>query len=214
MPEPRILLLAAGGHASVALDALLSAGAEVQGILDPGRSAGDSLFGVPVLGGEDYLHDVDRGSVRLVNGLGLVSSTARRAQLFEQWVARGFRFREVIHPATVIGRQCDIGEGAQVFAGAVLQCNVALAANTVVNTGAQLDHDCRVGRHAFIGPGAVLCGAVQLGSGVFVGAGAVLLPGVSVGDGAVVAAGAIVRHDVPAAALVAGNPASAKHKGM
>jgi acetyltransferase-like isoleucine patch superfamily enzyme len=34
-----------------------------------------------------------------------------------------------------------------------------------------------------------------------------VLKGVTIGDGAVVAAGSVVVHDVPARALVAGNPA-------
>lgn len=38
-------------------------------------------------------------------------------------------------------------------------------------------------------------------------AGAIILPGVTIGDRAVVAAGAVVTKDVPADAIVAGNPA-------
>ncbi|MBJ7533000.1 chloramphenicol acetyltransferase [Rhodomicrobium vannielii ATCC 17100] len=49
--------------------------------------------------------------------------------------------------------------------------------------------------------------AVTIGNDVWVGHGAVILPGRSVGDGAVIAAGAIVTKDVPAYAIVGGNPA-------
>lgn len=48
---------------------------------------------------------------------------------------------------------------------------------------------------------------VTIGDGAFIGAGSILLPGVSVGRGAYVAAGSVVAGDVPAGALVAGNPA-------
>ena len=48
---------------------------------------------------------------------------------------------------------------------------------------------------------------VKIGRFVFVGSGAAILPGVSIGDGAVVGAGAIVSKDVPAYAIVSGNPA-------
>jgi acetyltransferase-like isoleucine patch superfamily enzyme len=48
---------------------------------------------------------------------------------------------------------------------------------------------------------------VRIGSDVFVGARAIVLKGVTIGDGAVVAAGAVVTRDVPAGAVVAGNPA-------
>jgi phosphonate metabolism protein (transferase hexapeptide repeat family) len=48
---------------------------------------------------------------------------------------------------------------------------------------------------------------VILGNDVWIGHGAIILPGRRIGDGAVVAAGAIVTKDVPAYAIVGGNPA-------
>jgi phosphonate metabolism protein (transferase hexapeptide repeat family) len=48
---------------------------------------------------------------------------------------------------------------------------------------------------------------VILGNDVWIGHGAIVLPGRRIGDGAVVAAGAIVTKDVPAYAIVGGNPA-------
>jgi acetyltransferase-like isoleucine patch superfamily enzyme len=48
---------------------------------------------------------------------------------------------------------------------------------------------------------------IFIGCDVFVGARAIILKGVRVGDGAVVGAGAVVTKDVPAGAIVAGNPA-------
>lgn len=49
--------------------------------------------------------------------------------------------------------------------------------------------------------------AVTIGHRVWIGGGCIVLPGVNIGDDAVIAAGAVVRDDVPAGALVAGNPA-------
>ena len=40
-----------------------------------------------------------------------------------------------------------------------------------------------------------------------IGTGAVLLGGITIGEGAVVGAGSVVTRDVPAGAVVAGNPA-------
>ena len=48
---------------------------------------------------------------------------------------------------------------------------------------------------------------VTIGHDVWIGHGAIVLPGRGLGDGAVVAAGAVVTKDVPAYAIVAGNPA-------
>ena len=48
---------------------------------------------------------------------------------------------------------------------------------------------------------------VSIQNDAWVGTGAIILSGITVGEGAVVAAGAIVTRDVPAGAIVAGNPA-------
>jgi phosphonate metabolism protein (transferase hexapeptide repeat family) len=48
---------------------------------------------------------------------------------------------------------------------------------------------------------------VDIGHDVWIGHGAIVLPGRNIGTGAVVAAGAIVTKDVPAYAIVVGNPA-------
>lgn len=49
-------------------------------------------------------------------------------------------------------------------------------------------------------------GDVRIGSHVMIGANCTILPGVTIGDHAVVAAGTVVHRDVPAYAMVGGNP--------
>ncbi len=50
-------------------------------------------------------------------------------------------------------------------------------------------------------------GDLVVGHDVWIGHGATMLPGVKIGNGAVIAARAVVTRDVPAYAIVAGNPA-------
>ena len=49
--------------------------------------------------------------------------------------------------------------------------------------------------------------AVRVCAWAAIGVNAVLLPGVTIGKGAIVGAGAVVTKDVPAGAVVVGNPA-------
>lgn len=50
-------------------------------------------------------------------------------------------------------------------------------------------------------------GSVFIGRNVWVGDKVTILPNVTIGEGAVIAANSVVTHDVPAFAVVAGNPA-------
>ena len=68
----------------------------------------------------------------------------------------------------------------------------------VINTGAIVDHNCRVDDYTHLGPGAVLCGGVETGCGVFVGAGSVVIENLSLGRNALLGAGVTLRRDLKA----------------
>lgn len=214
MHKRRILLLAAGGHGSVVLDALLASGTRVAGIIDPGRPVGSAVFDVPVLGGDEWLDHAKPDDIFLVNGIGANPCNNLRSRFFDTWKQRGFDFLSVQHPSAVVGRGTSLSEGSQIMAGSVLQCRVSIADNVVINTRASIDHDCKIGVHAFIGPGVTLCGDVCIGDNAFLGAGAIVLPGISVGNNAIIGAGAVVTRDVHSGELVVGNPATPQKRRL
>ncbi|MGN6276814.1 MAG: DapH/DapD/GlmU-related protein [Solirubrobacterales bacterium] len=122
----------------------------------------------------------------------------------------GFRsFPALLDPTAVVARSAQVGEGTVVNAGAVIAGAATLGRSVHLNRSASVGHHNRVEDYATLGPGCVLAGHVTIGRGAFVGAGAVCPPGVTVGPNAVVGAGAVVVHDVPAGAVVVGNPAGA-----
>jgi len=86
-------------------------------------------------------------------------------------------------------------------------CAVTIGDNTQIGPGCQLlaaDHP----RDAATRDAGLEFGRpVTVGRNVWIGGGALVLPGVTVGDDAVIGAGAVVTRDVPAGAMVAGNPA-------
>jgi sugar O-acyltransferase (sialic acid O-acetyltransferase NeuD family) len=201
MPEASMLpvvILGAGGHARVLIDALQAAGRPILGVVDPKTSAqARGPFGVPMLGGDDAVARFQREQVLLVNGIGGVGSTELRHAIYRRFVQRGFHFATVVHPSAVVSKFSELGDGVQVMAGCVIQCGTVIGANSIVNTCASVDHDCRIGESVHIAPGARLSGLVSVGDGAHVGTGAAVIQGVSIGRNSLVAAGAVVYRDLP-----------------
>lgn len=207
-----IILVAAGGHGRSVLDALLTAGNSVFGIIDPGLKVSQDIFGVPVLGGDEIFDKISANDYLLANGFGANPSVVRRTEAYSNLLRKTFRFVAVAHPSATISRESKLADGSQVMAGVIIQSRVHIGCNSVVNTGAILDHDVVIGEHAFIAPGAVLCGGVIIGCGAFIGAGAILSPGIKVGEGAIVGAGSVVRCNVLDGEFYAGVPATKKFR--
>lgn len=117
----------------------------------------------------------------------------------------------------VVGRDCNIGGGAFVESGAVLGDRVTVKNNVLVWDRVTVEDD------VFLGPAVVFTNDLRprahvarsgkalvptvIQTGATLGAGVVVVCGTTVGRHAFVAAGGVVTTDVPAHALVVGNPA-------
>ena len=120
-----------------------------------------------------------------------------------------------IEPGAMIRDNVTIGDHAVIMMGAIINIGAAIGEGTMIDMGAILGGRAQVGKNCHIGAGAVLAGVIEPPSAspviieddVLIGANAVVVEGVHIGKGAVVGAGSIVLNDVPANAVVAGNPA-------
>jgi len=205
-----LVVLCAGGHARVVIEALRSRGTPPSAVTDRDSARiGSSLGGIPIIGSDEDVLAMKADSVELANGLGNRASRSSpglsgRRELFGRFTALGYAFPVITHLSAVIASDVIPEEGAQVMAGAIVQPGARIGRNVLINTRAVVEHDCQVGDHSHVAPGAVLCGGVSVGEGSHVGAGAIVLPGVSLGAGSVVAAGAVVAKDVAAGGFAGG----------
>jgi len=127
---------------------------------------------------------------------------------------RVWAFAHVL-PGAVIGKDCNICD--HVF----VENDVILGDRVTVKSGVQLWDGLRVSDDVFIGPNATFSNdkyprskqyqtaalETHIGRGASIGGGAAILPGLRIGARAMVGAGSVVTHDVPARAVVSGNPA-------
>ncbi|PJM72917.1 acetyltransferase [Bifidobacterium primatium] len=116
-----------------------------------------------------------------------------------------FRMNPPFH--TDFGRNIIVGRNVFVNWGCVMmdRGGITIGDGTFIGPNVQLittNHD----RNPYNRP-TTISHPITIGERVWIGAGAIILPGVGVGDNAIVGAGTVVTHDVPADAIVAGNPA-------
>jgi acetyltransferase-like isoleucine patch superfamily enzyme/dTDP-4-dehydrorhamnose 3,5-epimerase-like enzyme len=118
-------------------------------------------------------------------------------------------------------RGARIGEDCNICDHVFIENDVVLGDRVTVKCGVQLWDGLRVADDVFIGPNATFSNdkypqskkyqpqvlETHIGRGASIGSGANVLPGIRIGPRAMVGAGAVVTHDVPARAIVSGNPA-------
>lgn len=143
------------------------------------------------------------------------------------------RSHTVIYAGNVIGDDFQTGHGALVREGNAIGNNVSIGSHTIVEHHVKIGDNVRLHSNVFVpefsvleedcwlGPNVVVTNAryprsrnvkeqlrgATIKRGAKIGANATLLPGVTIGENALVGAGAVVVDDVPAGAVVAGNPA-------
>lgn len=121
-----------------------------------------------------------------------------------------------IMPNCVIGENCNIGQNVVVSPDVILGNNVKVQNNVSIYTGVTCDDD------VFLGPSCVFTNVTNprsavnrrgqyakthVGKGASIGANATIVCGHDIGPFAFIGAGAVVTKNIPAYALVVGNPA-------
>jgi sugar O-acyltransferase (sialic acid O-acetyltransferase NeuD family) len=137
-----------------------------------------------------------------------IFTPGRRRLAVDDAQRRGFTDAFVlIDPTSIVARSTAIGPGSFVNSGAIVGGAGSIGRFVLVNRGASVGHHARIADYVSLGPGALLGSHVSLGRGAVIGMGAIVTPDITIGDNAVVSAGSLVTRNVPARALVRGQPA-------
>jgi len=123
-----------------------------------------------------------------------------------------------VDAGAVIGRDCVLGQNVYVARGSRVGDRVRIQNNVSVYSGVELEDD------VFCGPSCVFTNVLTprcafprnraedyhttlVKRGASIGANATIVCGITIGEHALIGAGAVVTKDVPAYAVVYGNPA-------
>jgi acetyltransferase EpsM len=204
----RLVIVGAGGHAMVVADLADLAGYTVVGFIDDVfiERRGTPFCRATVVGGAEQLAILLAAGVR--HAVVAIGECAARQALADRACKHGFDLVTLCHPTASVARDCTIGPGTVLMAGAIVNPGAEIGSNVIVNTAASVDHECRISDGVHVGPGVRLGGRVQVGRGTWIGIGSVVKDGVRVGPGTIVGAGSLVLRDLPGGVVAFGSPAT------
>ena len=201
-----IILIGGGGHCMSVIDAAISAGFLIKGILDLPAEVGKFVCDIPILGTDEeiskYINDCD-----FVVTLGFIKDVTLRIKLHDKIRALGGHLGTVIASTAHVSQFAEIGEGTVVLHHANVNAGAKIGLGCIINTSANIEHSVVVGDYVHISTGAMINGDCIVGKGTFIGSQSVVINGKSICDNCVIGAGSVVCKDIILSGTYCGNPA-------
>lgn len=207
----KMILWGATGQSKVLRECMCYYGYDLVAVFDKNTQLQSPFQDVPLYHGqqefEEWIREVE--NLDSISFLVAIGGDRGKDRLDTQTYLSHFHLSPLIarHPTAFIADGVKIGAGSQILAHATVCVETVIGDACIINTGAIVDHECRIGNGVHICPGVKMAGCVTVDSYAMLGTGAVVLPRVRIGRGALVGAGAVVTKDVPDLAVVMGNPA-------
>jgi len=200
----KLLIIGASGHGKVTADIALKMNKwKSIAFLDDDDNINQIQMNIRVMGKSNeaykYIKDCDIFIA--------IGNNNIRKKFQERLEAEGASIPVLIHPASIIGKEVELGIGTVVMAGTVINCCTKIGKGCIINTGSTIDHDNFIQSYVHISPGAHLAGGVKVGNLSWIGIGSSIIQGINVGKGSIIGAGSVMIRDLPDNCTAVGNPA-------
>ena len=203
MIKAPIIVIGAGGHAKVVIDAIeQSDHYQISRVLDDAPSKiGQMILGYQITSFAE-IKSLEKQYFIVAIGQDYI-----RRRKYIDLMKFGFTPVTIVHPLAVLSPHANIDSGCYVGANTVINPGADVKENTILNTATVIEHDVSIGAHSQISPAAVICGRVRVGEQVYIGANAVIRQLINIVSGTTIGAGAAVVKNITQAGTYVGCPA-------
>ena len=194
----RLIIIGAGGHGKVIVDAALKNGYTNICYIDD-HATGD-VMGFPIIGTSADIERLNDGGTDFIIGIG---NNAVRKAIAEKY---NVNWVSIVHPSAQIAFNAEIGKGTVVMANAVVNVCATVGEHCIINTGAIVEHDNVIENYAHISPNVALGGTVRIGTLTHVGIGATVKNNTEICSECTIGAGAVVVKNIKEPGTYVGVP--------
>lgn len=200
-----IIIIGAGGHASVIIDIIECMKnnkhqVRIKGLLDDSKDK-THFMGYKILDKVKNAHLYNSKDTEFIIAIGsneVRKSISKKLQNLKYFIA--------IHPTAIIGSNVDINKGTVVMPRAIINANTIIGKHVIINSGAIVEHDNKIKDFVHISPGSTLAGGVEVGESTQVGANSTIIPLIKIGCNSVIGAGSTVIRNIESKVVAVGNP--------
>lgn len=162
--KEKLLIVGAGGFGRVTLEHAIK---DFDcSFVDDGKSIGEEINGVKVVGGVDDLSPLFTEYKKLVLSIG---NNKIREKIYRQAKEIGYSFPCIVDKSAYISPYATVGDGCVILNNVVIQNGSKVGNGTILNPGVEVHHDSSVGDFCCIYTNSVIRTYAKVEDGVKIG---------------------------------------------